>query len=92
MLACFRPNASEELSELPNVYRLQNALLRDHLGNHLTAGSLWKENPALMLVIRRPGCSENKSQRSDSPSSAILTTSWQQKRYSEFGINSDVQV
>ncbi|KAK9852344.1 hypothetical protein WJX84_003558 [Apatococcus fuscideae] len=58
---------------LPNGSLLNQALLRDRQGNFHTAQSLWKDAPALVLVIRRPGCSLRPEDSGLSKSCSRLT-------------------
>ena len=42
---------------LPDVSELQDATLTDRAGSVQKAGALWRDQPALVLILRRPGCS-----------------------------------
>ncbi len=58
---------------LPNISELQEANLTDRAGTLQKAGLLWHDRPALVLILRRPGCStfREKCRVSDSLLSAF---------------------
>ncbi|KAK9865667.1 hypothetical protein WJX84_004074, partial [Apatococcus fuscideae] len=41
---------------LPKLSDLEEAVLTNRQGSPLSAGTLWHDKPALVLILRRPGC------------------------------------
>ena len=50
---------SNKPKALPNIFELQEAALTDKTGSPHKAGQLWCDRPALVLILRRPGCSKS---------------------------------